>query len=137
MTSIRVGKDERVVGVVSSSLRFLPSPCRGTVCTFDLARLPGSYTCPAYAHVPLTHIDISVLPFLCSFSDGPNREGLRRTSIGTSRSLLESFSGTGEIAPAQFLSTSPHRILCHTASRRRRSATPGRDLDIRELCNVG
>ena len=42
---IRVWKDERVVGVVSLGGRFLQAPCRGTLCTFDLARLPGFYTC--------------------------------------------------------------------------------------------
>jgi hypothetical protein len=48
---IRVWKDERVVGVVSLGWRFLQAPCRGTVCTFDLARLPGFYTCQDDAHV--------------------------------------------------------------------------------------
>ena len=61
---IRVLKDERVVDAVSLALRLLPTPCRGTICTFDLARLPNFYTCRAYAHVMPTHIDIYVLPFL-------------------------------------------------------------------------
>jgi len=61
---IRVWKDEKVVGVVSLGWRFLQAPCRGTVCTFDLARLPGSYTCQDDAHVTPPHIDICVLPFL-------------------------------------------------------------------------
>ncbi len=60
---IRVLKDERVVDAVSLALRLLPTPCRGTICTFDLARLPNSHTCRAYAHVSPTHIDIYVLPF--------------------------------------------------------------------------
>jgi hypothetical protein len=61
---IRVWKDERVVGVVSLGGRFLQAPCRGTLCTFDLARLPGFYTCQDDAHVTPRHIDICVLPFL-------------------------------------------------------------------------
>ena len=60
---IRVWKDEKVVGVVSLGWRFLQTPCRGTVCTFGLARLPSSYTYRAYAHVTPMHIDICVLPF--------------------------------------------------------------------------
>jgi hypothetical protein len=59
---IRVWKDERVVGVVSLGGRFLQAPCRGTLCTFDLARLPGFYTCQDDAHVTPRHIDICVLP---------------------------------------------------------------------------
>src|SRR5689334_6361193 len=55
---IRVWKDERVIGVVSLGGRFLQAPCRGTLCTFDLARLPGFYTCQDSAHVTPRHIDI-------------------------------------------------------------------------------
>jgi hypothetical protein len=53
-------KDERVADVVSWGLRFLPAPCRGTVCTFDLARLPHFRTCQACARVRPTRIDIYV-----------------------------------------------------------------------------
>jgi len=59
---IRVWKDEKVVGVVSLGGRFLQAPCRGTLRTFDLARLPGFYTCQDDARVTPRHIDICVLP---------------------------------------------------------------------------
>jgi len=51
-------------------------------------------------------------------------------SIGTAKSLLVVFLGTGEIgSPAQLVSTSVHFIRCQTASRNRASAAPMLQLD--------
>ena len=51
-------------------------------------------------------------------------------SIGTAKSLLVVFLGTGEIgSPAQLVSTSVHCIRCQTASRNRASAAPMLQLD--------